>query len=165
MRKNVKKITLLVVVLSLLVSSLSVFSANVCYNVGGDLTKTVTFKVDVGKKLFSSEKIVLTQSQGSTRQTWYGKEKTVGVYGRFYVSVYDNTDQKWVISNQKWKNKTFTVKSSKLKKNHSYTVTVRGDAEEYVADDYGVFPYTLKQWYSYPTWRATKTGNNISFCG
>lgn len=165
MKKLVAALTLMVMVLSLCMSTTSVLAANVCSGMNGDLTKTVTFQVNVGKKKLSSEKIVLTQSKGNTRQRWYGKEKNVGMYGRFYVSVYDNTDRKWVYSNQYWKSNTFTIKSSKLKKQHSYTVTVRGDMERYVADGYNAAPYVFQEWLSYPTWSATKTGKNITFCG
>lgn len=165
MKKIVTMLFVLIVLLSLYVTALSASAANVCYEIRGDLTKTVTFKVDVGKILFSSEKIVLTQTQGSTRQTFYGKEKNIGMYGRFYVSVYDNTAKKWVYSNQYWKSKTFTIKSSKLKKKHSYTITVEGDMERYVLDSYSKAPYVFREWRSYPTWSASKTGKNVKFCG
>lgn len=164
-KKIVAMFSVLIMMISLCVSS-SVSAANVCYDIRGDLKKTVTFKVDVGKKLFSSEKIVLTQKQGITRQGMPGRaDKNVGMYGRFYVSVYDNTDKKWVYSNQKWKSKTFTIKSSKLKKKHSYTITVSGDMKDYLFDTYNYTPYLFETWLSYPTWSATKTGGNVSFCG
>lgn len=155
----------LIMMMSILLSAMTVSAANVCYNVNGNLTNTVTFKATVGGKIFSSEKIVLTQSKGMTKQSWYGKQKEVGMYGRFYVSVYDETSKKWVYNNTKWKSKTFTIKSSKLKKNHSYTITVKGDTNQYVGDSYSYAPYVFKSWKSYPTWSATKTGGNISFCG
>ena len=150
--------------LSLFGAIMSASAANVCYNVNGNLTKTVTFNVEVGKNLLSSEKVVLTQTKGSTTQTWYGKQKNFDMYGRFYVSVYDNTDGKWVYSNKKWNDKTFTIKSSKLKKKHSYTITVRGDMNRYVGDDYSKIPYVFKKWNSYPTWKVTKTGKNVNVC-
>lgn len=164
MKKIMATLFALIMVMSVIVASISASAANVCYNVSGDLTKTVSFNVDVGKKLLSSEKVVLTQTKGNTKQTYYGKQKTVGKYGCFYVSVYDNTAKKWVYSNKKWQNKTFTIKSSKLKKNHSYTVTVRGKFQKNVADGYDDFPYVFKQWLSYPKWTVTKTGNNVKLC-
>ena len=164
-KKIVSMFSVLVMLMSLCLSS-SASAANVCYDVRGNLTQTVTFKVDVGKKIFSSEKIVLTQTQGITRQGMAGrKDKNVGMYGRFYVSVYDNTDGEWVYSNQKWKSKTFTIKSSKLKKKHSYIITVSGDMKEYLFDTYNYTPYSFETWLSYPTWSATKTGGNVNFCG
>lgn len=162
---SITTLSIIFMVLSICIMGFSASAANVCYNVNGNLTQTTKFNVTVGNKLFSSEKIVLTQTGGNTKQYWGGKEKNFVMYGRFLISVYDNTSQKYVYKNQKWKSKTFTIKSSKLKKNHSYTVTVQGDTERYVLDGYNHFPYEFNSWLSHPFWAATKTGRNITFCG
>ena len=148
----------LIMTMTSLFSGTPVSAANVCYDVKGNLTETVTFNATVGGKFFASEKIVLEQTKGMTKQYWYGKQKEVGMYGRFYVSIYDETSKKWVYCNEKWKSKKFTIKSSKLKNNHSYTITVRGDTERYIGDSYSYAPYVFSSWESYPTWSATKTG-------
>ena len=155
----------LVMMMSVLLSATTTSAANVCYNVSGSLTNSVTFRATVGGKIFSTEKIVLTQTAGKTKQYFWGKQKVADTYGRFYVSVYDETSKEWVYNNTKWKSKTFTIKSSKLKKNHSYTITVKGDTNQYVLDSYSYAYYVFNYWMSYPTWSATKTGGNISFCG
>ncbi len=167
--KKIKKIvavfSAVVMMMSLCMTVTHVSAANVCTGAGGNLTQTKSFVVSVGKNLFSSEKIVLSQTKGSTKQTWYGKQKTVGMYGRFYVSVYDDTAKKYVIKNDKWKSATYKISSLKLKKKHSYTITVKGDTNQYVGDSYSYAPYVFKSWNSYPTWSVKKTGSNIILCG
>ena len=156
-----------IIVFSILIVTIlgmyNVSAANVCTGASGNLLETKQFTVTVGNNLLSSEKIVLKQSKGNTKQQWYGKEKKVGMYGRFYVSVYDNTSRKYVYNNVKWKNSTFTISSSKLKRKHSYTITVKGDTNQYVGDSYT--PYVFRSWLSYPTWSVSKTGSNINSCG
>ncbi len=166
MKRMAVKILALVVAVSIFASLafVSASAANVCYDVSGDLSTTKTFEVKVGGKIFSSEKIVLTQTKGDTRQTWYSKVKIAPIYGCFYVSVYDNTAGKWVYRNKKWQSKNFTIKSSQLKKKHNYTVTVEGKTGRNIFDGYDATPYIFEKWLSYPSWRATKTGGNISFC-
>lgn len=163
MKKIVAMFSVLVMMMSVGITSVS--AANICTGAGGNLTQTKSFVVSVGKKLFSSEKIVLSQTKGSTKQTWNGKQKTVGMYGRFYVSVYDDTAKKYVIKEAKWKSATYNISSSKLKKGHSYTITVKGDTNQYVGDSYSYAPYVFKSWNSYPTWSVKTTGSNINVCG
>ncbi|MBQ3554118.1 MAG: hypothetical protein IJA08_05500 [Clostridia bacterium] len=163
-----KKITaflsVIIVALSVIATAIPASAANVCYNVRGNLTQTVKFEVQVGKKIFSSDKVVLTQSKGNTLQSWYGKEKVVGLYGRFYVSVYDETARKWIYNNKEWQDKKFTISGWKLKKNHTYTVTVVGKNTKHIFDGYDYTPYVFKKWLSYPSWSVSKTGGNIKLC-
>jgi len=163
MRKIVAIFSVFVMMMSICITSVS--AANVCYGAGGSLRETKSFVVSVGNKLFASEKIILSQTQGATRQVFYGKEKAVGMYGRFYVSVYDETAKKNVIKNDKWKSASYTISSSKLKNGHSYTITVRGDLNTYVGDSYSNFPYVFRSWSSYPIWSVKTTGKNINVCG
>lgn len=141
-------------------------AANVCSGKYGYLTETKTFTITTGNKIFSSDKIVLKQTKGTTEQSNGFKRKNVGMYGRFWVSVYDNTDGKWIYKDQKWKDGTFTISGWKLKKKHSYTVTVRGDLNEYVLDTYDSSAfYSFVKWKYYPYWSVSKTGGNIVLCG
>lgn len=159
--KKFSKIMALIWIIST-ICSMCVFAGSL-RSVSGTLSTTETFNVSVGDKLFSSDKVVLKQQKGNTRQSWWGITKYVGVYGHFYVSVYDNTSNSYIIKEDRWDNETYKISGSKLKKNHSYVITVRGDKNEYVLDGYNSFPFVFREWISEPSWSVTKVGDNVAF--
>lgn len=160
--KNIRNMMLLSILLLLFPAYVS--ASNACLPVKGTISTTETFSVSVGNDLFSSDKVVLTQEKGTTKQYWWASIKNFDVYGRFYVSVFDETSNTYVIEEDKWNDKTYTISGLKLKNNHSYSITVRGDKTRYVLDDFSCFPYVFSAWISDPTWSVTKTGDNIVFC-
>lgn len=164
--KKIKKITAIFSVLVMMMTMcLTPVSAHVCSGVKGNLKQEKFFTISVGNSIWSSNRIVLTQQKGTTEQVLYNRTKYVDKYGRYYVTVYDSTSGSYVYSNALWKDKTFTISSSKLKRNHMYEITVRGDMKQYVGDSYSHAPYVFKSWKSYPTWKVSSAGGNIAGCG
>lgn len=160
MKKSIKIIALIWIIST--ICSMCVFAGSV-RAVSGKLSTTETFDVSVGNDLFSSDKVVLKQQKGNTRQSWWGLTKYVGVYGHFYISVYDKTSKTYVIKEDRWDDETYTISGLKLKKKHSYVVVVKGDKTEHVLDDYSSFPFVFREWISEPSWSVTKVGNNVAF--
>lgn len=163
MKKIIAMFSVLVMLMSLCITI--PVSAHICDRVKGNLTQETFFTIGVGSSRWLSNVIVLTQQQGTTIQTFYGRQKEVKKYGRYYVTVYDNTSKTYVYSNVKWNSKTFKIPSSKLKRNHGYYITVKGDMEQYIGDSYSHAPYIFKSWKSYPSWKVTSVGGNIQSCG
>ena len=140
----------------------NVFAANVCSLIEGDLSKSVTFTVDIGWNLFYTEKVVLEQSKGRMQQQNFYK-RTTSQYGKFYVTVQDNSTGKYIYKNKVWNDAKFTIPSYKLKKNNSYDITIKGVPTDGVMN-YSTVQWKFLSWTRYPTWTVTKTGGNIQFC-
>lgn len=142
-------------------------AANICQDVGGNVTQTKSFLFSTGGNIFSFENVKLTQTKGIiTQSKVHGPgERGIECYGRFYVTVYDRTDNTYIYNNKEWTDKTFTIPSHKIKKNHSYEVTVKGASED------GIFQFQYNNpwwrhtgWSRYARWEVTKTGGNINVC-
>lgn len=162
MKKTITVITVICIIS--IICSISVFAGNESSSVSGTLSTTESFDVSIGDKLFSSDKVVIKQQKGNTRQSWWGITKYIGVYGHFYVSVYDRNTSSYIVKDDRWDDETYTISGAKLKKNHSYIITVRGDKNEYVLDDYSSFPFVFREWISEPSWNVSKVGDNVAFC-
>lgn len=165
-----KKILSIITIIALLCGVIpfsSASAANVCYDISGNLNSTTKFEVTTGGKLFSSEKIVITQSKGTILRRKFGSSNgtwSFSEYGCFNVKVKDNKTGKTVYSKTHWKGNKLTIPSSRLKRNRAYSVIIEGIPYDFVGSGYTTVKYKFIKWEKPASWRVTKTGGNILVC-
>ena len=147
---------LLVLIFSLSVNS---FAANVCSNVRGNTTKTTAFSIVTERKLLFSDKITLTQSQG-TMTTGFTFQNNK-IYWAYSVKVEQLMgDGGSITKNLNWNyTKDFTIK---LEKGYRYRITVTPVSSSTVINHYQLRKLS-DEITSLPTWWVSST-SGISSC-
>lgn len=156
MMKHITALFLLLLVLTGLFAT-SAAAANVCTEVRGGPSKSVTFTLTT-KRGWTGQKITLKQSKGKAKgQHWFGgQDKTYQVYGTYRVSCTDLSNGKTTYKN--WYTSSCSLY---LKANRTYRITVTWDQGLQHIRYRSLYNGGFYGWVSQPSWWVKSTRNVV----
>jgi hypothetical protein len=160
---NMKKRRILSLSLALMLclSSLlavSASAANVCEDISGSSAASSSFTVKTGSRWLSKDKITITQTKGilTYYDRWDNSDESMSTYDVYTVAVQANGSS--TVDYYTLKKKSLSIK---LKKNTTYTVTVKPGSHAALQFKCALTG-AINGWDTYPTWSVTSTKGIIS---